>query len=136
MDVTEKIIDIVKERHYKKIKAIFLSGITFGGFNIADLWEIHERTKKPVIVVIDRYPNKERMFSAIKKHFNDAEERINLINGLPEPERMDDIYIQYVGTDRDFVKNIIKKTIHQTAYSSRKSISEEKTTTCYSSYQE
>jgi len=110
MDVTEKIIDIIKEKHYKKIKAIFLSGITFGGFNIADLWEINRETKKPVIVVIDKYPNKEKMFLALKKYFDDADERIKLINSFPEPERMDNIYIQYVGTSRDFVENIIKKT--------------------------
>ncbi|ACV24624.1 endonuclease dU [Methanocaldococcus fervens] len=110
MDVTDKIIDVVKERHYKKIRAIFLAGITFGGFNIADLWRINEETKKPVIVVIDRYPNKKRMFSAIKKHFDDADNRIKLIKSFPEPEKIDGIYVQYIGTDKDFVKNIIKKT--------------------------
>ncbi|CAB3288878.1 conserved protein of unknown function [Methanocaldococcus lauensis] len=110
MDVTDKIIDITKGKHYNKIKAIFLSGITFGGFNIANLWEIYNKTKKPVIVVIDKYPNKKKIFSALKKYFDDADERINLIKSFPEPEKLDNIYVQYVGTNRDFVKNIIKKT--------------------------
>ena len=110
MDVTKKIIDIVNGKHYKKIRAIFLSGITFGGFNIANLWKIYEETERPVIVVIDKYPNKERMFLAIKKHFNDADERIELINSFPEPEKIDNIYVQYIGTDIDFVRKILKKT--------------------------
>ncbi|XRO74696.1 DUF99 family protein [Methanocaldococcus sp. 28A] len=110
MDVTEKIIDIIKEKHYQKIKVIFLSGITFGGFNIANLWKINKETKKPVVVVIDKYPNKKKIFSALKKYFNDADERIELINSFPEPERIDNIYVQYIGADIDFVKNVIKKT--------------------------
>ena len=76
LDSTEKIIEIVMGKHKTKINAIFLDGITFGGFNIANLWKIYEETERPVIVVIDKYPNKERMFLAIKKHFNDADERI------------------------------------------------------------
>ena len=50
------------------------------------------------------------MFLAIKKHFNDADERIELINSFPEPEKIDNIYVQYIGTDIDFVRKILKKT--------------------------
>ncbi|ACX72251.1 protein of unknown function DUF99 [Methanocaldococcus vulcanius M7] len=110
MDITKKIIEVVKDRHYPKIKAVFLYGITFGGFNIADIYEINEKTEKPVIVVIDKKPNIEKMFSAIEKHFNDSEERISLIKSFPKPEKLNDIYVQYVGTDKNFVKKVIEIT--------------------------
>ncbi|ENN95976.1 hypothetical protein J422_05020 [Methanocaldococcus villosus KIN24-T80] len=110
LDVTEKIIEIVKGKHYKKIKAIFLSGVTFAGFNIANINEIYSKTGKPVIVVIDKNPNKDKIFLALKKHFCDAEIRIRIINSLPNPEKLENIYVQYIGCDRNFVKNMIKKT--------------------------
>jgi len=54
MDSTEKIIEMVMGKHKTKINVIFLDGVTFGGFNIANLYEINEKTEIPVVAVIDR----------------------------------------------------------------------------------
>ncbi|EHP84694.1 endonuclease dU [Methanotorris formicicus] len=109
-DATEKIVDVVKGKHYPKINAIFLYGVTFGGFNIADIFKINEETKKPVVVVIRKNPNRIDMINALKKHFNDWKERAELLNSFPEPEPIEGIYIQYVGIDGKEVKELIKKT--------------------------
>ncbi|WP_423793452.1 DUF99 family protein [Methanocaldococcus indicus] len=110
LDVTNKIIDVVKGKHYNKIKVIFLSGITFGGFNIADINEIYKRTNIPVVVVIDKYPNYEKIFNAIKKHFLDYNIRIEIIKSQPKPVKLDNIYVQYVGIDLKSIKKILEKT--------------------------
>ncbi|ADG12842.1 protein of unknown function DUF99 [Methanocaldococcus infernus ME] len=106
LDVTNKIIKVVKDKHYPKIKVIFLYGITFGGFNIADIHKIYEETKKPTVVVIDKKPNFEKIFKALK-HFKDFEERKSLIEKAPAPEYMDGIYVQYLGIDRERLKRIV-----------------------------
>ncbi len=110
MDSTEKIIEIVKGKHWTKINVIFLDGITFGGFNIANLYEINEKTGIPVVAVIDKMPNLQKMEDALKKHFNDYEERISLLKSFPEPEDIEGIYVQYVGIKRESLNLIIKKT--------------------------
>ncbi len=110
LDVTDKMLEIIKGKHYSKIKFIFLSGITYGGFNIADINKIYFETKKPVIVCIDRYPNYNKIYSAIKKHFPDWKRRINIIESLPKPIKLDNIYIQYIGTDIPKIKELLKKT--------------------------
>jgi len=110
MDVTEKIVEVVKGKHYSKINAIFLYGVTFGGFNIANIFKINEETKKPVIVVIRKNPNRMDMINALKKYFKDGEKRAELLISFPEPEPLEGIYVQYVGIDREYVKELIKKT--------------------------
>lgn len=110
MDSTEKIIEIARGKHRKKINVIFLDGVTFGGFNIANIYEIYSRTDIPVVVVMRKMPNFQRIEDALKKHFKDHEVRISLIKSLPKPERLNNIYVQYVGIKKEVLKLIIKKT--------------------------
>lgn len=110
LDSTEKIIEMVNGKHKTKINAIFLDGITFGGFNIANIYEINEKTRIPVVAVIDRMPNRQKMADALKKHFEDYEKRISLLNSFPEPEQLEGIYVQYVGIERDYLSLLIKKS--------------------------
>ncbi|WP_457612274.1 endonuclease dU [Methanocaldococcus sp.] len=108
LDVTDKIIEVVRGKHYNKIKAIFLYGITFAGFNIADIYKIYNETEKPVIVVIDKYPNFNKIFKALK-NFEDCKVRENIIKKLPKPEKIEDLYIQSVGIEKEKIDLLIKK---------------------------
>ena len=62
-DSTSKIIEIVKDKHFTKINAIFLDGVTFGGFNISNILEIYEKTKIPVISIMEKEPDISKMIS-------------------------------------------------------------------------
>ncbi len=63
LDVTKKIISLVSKSKFRnQLKCIFLSGVTFAGFNIADIHEIHEETEIPVVVVMRKIPNLNRVF--------------------------------------------------------------------------
>ncbi|WP_172456333.1 DUF99 family protein [Methanofervidicoccus sp. A16] len=110
MDSTEKIVEIVKGKHEKKINVIFLDGITFGGFNIADIHKIYEKTNIPVVAVMNNLPDYEKIERALMKYFKDYESRISILRSLPKPEKFDDIYLQYVGIERKTLELIIKKT--------------------------
>jgi len=110
MDSTEKILEIVKGRHEKKISVIFLDGVTFGGFNIADLHEIYRRTEIPVVAVMNNLPDYEKIERTLMRHFKDYEERISILRSLPKPERFGEIYLQYLGIDRETLEMILKKT--------------------------
>lgn len=110
MDSTEKILEIVKGKHEKKINVIFLDGITFGGFNIADIRKIYNITNIPVVAVMKNLPDYEKIERTLMRYFEDYEERISILRSLPKPERFGDIYLQYLGIERDTLELILKKT--------------------------
>ncbi len=110
-DSTEKIIENVrKSRFFKTINVIMTSGISFGGFNVFDIERIWEETGKPVIVVISRKPNFEKIRKALEK-FEDFEERWEMIMkaGKVNSVRVGNsrIYYQFCGISEREVKEII-----------------------------
>ncbi|GBE17629.1 hypothetical protein BMS3Abin16_00213 [archaeon BMS3Abin16] len=75
-DSTEQIIRMACEtRHRGHLRLIMLSGITFGGLNIADIKSINEATGLPVIIVTRRIPDIEAMKKAIS-HVQKPDEKI------------------------------------------------------------
>lgn len=117
-DGTEKVIEMVKKsRHFKQIRVIMLSGITVGGFNVLDINQIHEKTQKPVIVVVEKepdfisirdalfkLPNGEKKWKIIEKN-KEVREIETLANSKP-------IYYQFVGINPDNAEKIIKLSVN------------------------
>ncbi len=110
MDSTDRIIEIIMGKHQSKTSVVFLDGVTFGGFNIANIYKINEITGIPIVAVIDRIPNRERMMNAIKKNFNDYKLRNSLLKSFPKPEYIEGIYVQYLGINKDDLRIVINKT--------------------------
>jgi len=109
-DSTSKIIEIVKDKHFTKINAIFLDGVTFGGFNIADILEIYNETKIPIIAIMEKEPDLLKMKSALKKYFFEFPEKIEILESFPKPEPFENIFIQYIGISFEDACKLIKKT--------------------------
>jgi endonuclease V-like protein UPF0215 family len=109
-DSTEKIIQMVnKTRHKDQIGVIMLDGITFGGFNLANIKEIFDKTGIPVIVIMRKFPNFERIKKALMK-FEDHEKRWNFIlaaGTVFKIENKELIYIQIRGIDLEDAKEIV-----------------------------
>ena len=61
-NATEVLIELVKQKQ-KHVQFIITDTITFGGFNIIDLEEIHNAINKPIIAVTE----KEVDLEAVKK---------------------------------------------------------------------
>jgi endonuclease V-like protein UPF0215 family len=109
-DSTEKIIQMVnKTRHKDQIGVIMLDGITFGGFNLANIKEIFDKTGIPVIVIMRKFPNFERIKKAMMR-FEDHEKRWNFIlaaGTVFKIENKEPIYIQIRGIDLEDAKEIV-----------------------------
>ena len=101
-DSTEKIIKMVNNtRHKDQIGVIMLDGITFGGFNVVNIKEIFNKTGIPVIIIIRKFPNFEKIKKALMR-FEDFEERWNFIQEagtVYKIENKEPIYIQIYGID-------------------------------------
>ncbi len=110
-DATTKIISMVNStRHKDQLGVIMLDGVTFGGFNVINIHKIFKSTGVPVIVVMRKYPNFEKIKRALKR-FDDWEERWKDIldaGEVYEIENQENIYIQINGIDLKDAEEIIK----------------------------
>lgn len=70
---------ISNSRLREQVRVILLDGIAAGGFNIYDLDWISSSTGLPVISVTRRPPDIGAMERALRKHFSDWEERLELV---------------------------------------------------------
>lgn len=83
LDATEKILELTqKPKHEGQLRAIFLNGISFAGFNLADIKKISEETHLPVIAAM-KNPNASR-FAAVASKFPDAKKRLKIIENAGE----------------------------------------------------
>lgn len=99
LDVTEKIVSLIlKSKFRNQIKCIFLAGLTFAGFNVADILEIFNRTSIPVVVVMRREPKIDEFISAARK-LEKGEERLKIIEKAGKVEKIGTLYVQLAGID-------------------------------------
>ncbi|MCS7130780.1 MAG: DUF99 family protein [Archaeoglobaceae archaeon] len=107
-DSTEKIVKMIKRsKFFNQLKCIFLGGITFGGFNIADIKKIYEQTGIPVVVVMGRKPNMDEFKDALK-NLSDYEERIAIVERAGEIYEFGSLFIQFCGLSVDEAKKLIE----------------------------
>ncbi|MBC7081586.1 MAG: DUF99 family protein [Thermoplasmatales archaeon] len=113
-DATDKIIDMIQASgHRGQIKIIMINGVALGGFNIVDCEKLFNATDIPVITVARKKPNIDKIEEALKKHFDDWRERIDLINkGRTEEIKLRyPIYIKYFGIGKKSAIDAIKLSI-------------------------
>ncbi|AGK60759.1 hypothetical protein Asulf_00746 [Archaeoglobus sulfaticallidus PM70-1] len=109
-DSTDKMIRMVKRsKFHVQLKCIFLSGLTFGGFNIADISRIAEETGIAVVVVMRKKPD----FSSIKHALCSAnlEDRWLLIEKAGEVFNVGELFIQKAGCTLEEAKKFIRLSV-------------------------
>ncbi len=114
-DSTEQIIRMVKgTRHRGHLRIVMLSGITFGGLNIADIKSINEATGLPVIIVTRRLPD----IAAVKKAISHVQKPMEKIARLQRAGRLHTLDIgdkqvvyQRIGLSSYDAEKIIRLTI-------------------------
>jgi endonuclease V-like protein UPF0215 family len=78
-DATEQVTKmILASPHYKQLRVVMLSGVTFAGFNIIDIVALNQATKLPVIAVTRDKPNIQKMHDALN-NLERSEERFNTL---------------------------------------------------------
>jgi endonuclease V-like protein UPF0215 family len=112
LDSTEKLINLINSsRHKQQLKVIMTDGITFAGFNIVDIQELHKKTGLPIIVINRKNPDIKKVIEALK-NFDDYDLRIKFLKNagevkmhiLPNGKK---IYYQSVGLSDLETKEII-----------------------------
>ncbi len=119
-DAADKIIRMVNNtRHKDQIGVMMLDGITFGGFNVVNIREIFHCTGIPVIVVIRKYPNFDKIEVALKR-FTDWKDRWKDVLDAGEiykikNENKEDLFIQIYGIDIEDADEIVRLSATRSA---------------------
>jgi len=79
MDATATLSRLLKGLEFD---AIFLSGISFAGFNLIDPHRIHATHRKPMIIISGSQPDNRSVRNALRLHFKDWETRWAIIQKL------------------------------------------------------
>ena len=108
-DATIKLIEMINECKFKpQIQAIFLKGIAVAGFNVINPHALHKETKTPVIIVIRDYPNYKKIYATLEKI--GMQKKKEIINKMPKPVKVGEIYVQPVGISLEDTKKLLKIT--------------------------
>jgi uncharacterized protein len=113
-DATERIASLVDASGYLEgARALLLDGIAFGGFNLADLDELHRRLGVPVISATRRAPDLRAMRAAIYRYFpKDARRRWGLVTRhrlFPLAQESGRLMVASVGVPRVEVKALLRR---------------------------
>ena len=76
---------ILKSSHKNQIQAVFLQGISIGGFGVIDINSLSNDLGIPVIVVLRKYPDYNKIRSALEKVFPGNETRWKTILQAEKP---------------------------------------------------
>lgn len=115
MDVTDAVVDMVRgTQHTDQLQVVLLDGITFGGFNVADMGRIHAEAGTAVIAVSRRKPDRDRMRQGLE-NVDHAGGRMELIEaaGAAEEHRLDNggVFFQWRGCSEEQAREVLDRTV-------------------------
>ncbi len=111
LDSTSKIVSMLRKSKFRnQIRAIFLDGITFGGFNVADITEISRSLSTPLIVVMRKKPDFESIYRALE-NLPDFELRKKIIERAGDVHSYGSVFFQFSGCDRQSAIEMINASI-------------------------
>jgi len=111
-DSTSQVLKMLSgSRYLDQVKLIMLDGVALGGFNVVDISQIFEELAVPVITVTRDKPNYAEIENALKKHFDDWEERLAIMRKVEPVEFRtghSTIWVGRVGIEAQEVQEILK----------------------------
>ena len=113
IDATKKLVKLINSsRHKQQLKVVMLDGITFGGFNVVDVKELHEKTDLPIIVINRKHPDLKKVQKALQ-NFRDFEKRWLMIKNAGKIKSFQlkngaKVFYQCVGMPDDEAEEVIE----------------------------
>ena len=113
-DATMVVANLVARSRYKDaVQVVMLDGVTLGGFNVVDLDALRDTLQVPVLTVTRDPPDRAAIEAALRKHFDDAERRLALLQRHPL-ERVDTahnpVWVKRVGLGAEEARDLVRRT--------------------------
>ncbi|MBN1430396.1 MAG: DUF99 family protein [Anaerolineae bacterium] len=110
MDAAEKLIALISQSKFApNLHLVMLQGIALGGFNVVDVFALHEQLALPVLVVSRRLPNMEAIKNALLTKVRGGREKWAVIEKLGPMEPAGSAYVQRVGLTHDQAVTVVKR---------------------------
>ncbi|MBI2669116.1 DUF99 family protein [Candidatus Woesearchaeota archaeon] len=110
-DATIKVIELVKKSRFKsQLQAILIDGIAFGGFNVINIQALAEKTNIPVIVVVRKIPDFQKLEKTLKRLDMEKKYRLMEKAGTPKELQVKDgkIFYQAAGISLEKAGEILR----------------------------
>jgi endonuclease V-like protein UPF0215 family len=97
-NATDVLAALVRGSRFRAhLQIVFLQGIAFAGFNVVDLAALHAATGLPVLVVVRKRPDIERIRRALLRHVAGGGRKWRLIEAAGPVEQVGAVYVQRAG---------------------------------------
>lgn len=84
-------------RFSRHIQAVLLQGIAFAGFNVVDIRALHERLEVPVVAIVRKRPNIERVRRALLEHVPGGRRKWRILEHTGPVEPAAGLYVHRAG---------------------------------------
>ena len=112
-DATNSLIRMINlSKHKRQLRYTMTNGTTLAGFNILDIAELHKKTGLPVLSILRKKPNLERVDKALD-NFRDKKERKAIMEKAGEINRYRQLWFQTAGLSLSEAKELIDKALRK-----------------------
>lgn len=109
-DSAQQLIELIAESRFKDhIQLIMLQGITFGGFNVVDVFAVNKKLGLPLLIVSRKPPDMPAIQKALLMHIGDGEKKWEVIDRLGDMLPAGGVFIQHVGLSRDHATAVLNQ---------------------------
>lgn len=109
-DSAERLIKMVGESKFSRhIQLVLLQGIAFAGFNVVDVFSLHERLGIPVLVVTRKKPDMAAIRRALLSNIHEGSQKWEVMERLGAMEPMCGVFVQRVGISIDEAATVLKQ---------------------------
>ena len=97
-DSAARLIALISgSRFAEHIQLILLQGVAFAGFNVVDVFALHDQLRLPVMVVARRPPDMASIKKALLSQIHRGKEKWAVIERLGNMEPVSGVFVQRVG---------------------------------------
>ncbi len=112
-DATRSLIRMINgSKHKRQLRCIMTNGTTLAGFNVLDITELHRKTGLPVLSILRKKPNYEKVDKALD-NFRDKKERLSILEKAGEITPYRKLWFQTAGISLSKAKELIDKTLRK-----------------------
>jgi endonuclease V-like protein UPF0215 family len=110
LDAAEKLVVLVKQSKFApNLHLIMLQGIALAGFNVVDVFALHEQLGLPILVVSRRNPNMAAIKEALVTSVRGGWQKWATIERLGPMEPAGRVYVQRLGLSLDQAAAVVKR---------------------------
>jgi len=104
------VVRLVSQSRFRQhVQAILLQGIAFAGFNVVDLWAVHEALRVPVIAISRRRPDLAAVKQALLGHVPGGRRKWRLVEKAGPVEAVAGVFVQRAGASLAVVEELIRR---------------------------